>query len=53
MRLRTSRGRLLALVMGLALVAGACSGGGGSDSLGLDEEFRPTPGERDVQFTGA
>jgi len=47
------RGRLLVLVVGLALVAGACSGGGGSDSVGLDEEFRPTPGEREVQFTGA
>jgi pimeloyl-ACP methyl ester carboxylesterase len=37
----------------LAFVAGACSGGGGNDSAGLDAEFRPTPGERDVQFTGA
>jgi pimeloyl-ACP methyl ester carboxylesterase len=37
----------------LAFVAGACSGGGGNDSAGLDQEFRPTPGERDVQFTGA
>jgi len=39
--------------MGLALVAGACSGGGGNSGAGLDEEFKPTPGERDVQFTGA
>lgn len=48
-----NRGRLLALVVGLALLAGACSGGGGSENAGLDDEFRPTPGERDVQFTGA
>jgi uncharacterized protein len=34
-------------------VAGACSGGGGGETAGLDEEFRPTPGERDVQITGA
>jgi hypothetical protein len=47
------RGRLLAAVVALAFVAGACSGGGGNDSAGLDQEFRPTPGERDVQFTGA
>lgn len=52
-RLMASRGRLLVLVVGLAFLAGACSGGGGSDSLGLDDEFRPTPGEREVQFTGA
>jgi len=39
--------------VGLALVAGACGGGGGDDSAGLDNEFRPTPGERDVTFTGA
>jgi surfactin synthase thioesterase subunit len=44
---------LLALVVGLAFVAGACSGGGGDESAGLDAEFKPTPGERDVQFTGA
>lgn len=44
---------LRALVVGLALVAGACSGGGGNQSAGLDAEFRPTPGERDVQFVGA
>jgi uncharacterized protein len=47
------RGRLLALVAALAFVAGACSGGGGGETAGLDEEFRPTPGERDVQITGA
>jgi pimeloyl-ACP methyl ester carboxylesterase len=34
-------------------VAGACSGGGGGENAGLDEEFRPTPGERDVSLTGA
>jgi uncharacterized protein len=47
------RGRLLALVAAVAFVAGACSGGGGGETAGLDEEFRPTPGERDVQITGA
>jgi pimeloyl-ACP methyl ester carboxylesterase len=47
------RGRLLALVAALAFVAGACSGGGGGENAGLDEEFRPTPGERDVQIPGA
>ncbi|HUR22582.1 MAG TPA: alpha/beta fold hydrolase [Acidimicrobiales bacterium] len=47
------RGRLLALVAALAFVAGACSGGGGGESAGLDEEYRPTPGERDVQIPGA
>jgi pimeloyl-ACP methyl ester carboxylesterase len=47
------RGRLLALVAALALVAGACSGGGGGENAGLDEEFRPTPGERDVSLIGA
>lgn len=47
------QGRLLALVAALALVTGACSGGGGGENAGLDEEFRPTPGERDVVFTGA
>lgn len=45
-------GRVLTLVLGLALTTAACSGGGGSQSTGLDGEFRPTPGERDVQFTG-
>jgi pimeloyl-ACP methyl ester carboxylesterase len=44
---------MLAVVVGLAFVAGACSGGGGNDSAGLDAEYRPTPGERDVQFVGA
>ncbi len=39
-------------MVGVGVLAGACAGGG-SDTLGLDEEFRPTPGERDVQFTGA
>ena len=39
--------------MGLALVAGACSGGGDGGNAGLDDEFRPTPGERDVQIIGA
>jgi uncharacterized protein len=34
-------------------VAGACSGGGGGETAGLDEEFRPTPGERDVSIPGA
>jgi alpha/beta superfamily hydrolase len=47
------RGRLLALVAALAFAAGACSGGGGGETAGLDGEFRPTPGERDVQITGA
>ncbi len=47
------RGRLLALVAALAFVAGACSGGGGGENAGLDEEYRPTPGERDVQIPGA
>jgi uncharacterized protein len=47
------RGRLLALVAAVAFVAGACSGGGGGETAGLDGEFRPTPGERDVQITGA
>ncbi|MGI8807058.1 MAG: alpha/beta hydrolase [Acidimicrobiales bacterium] len=47
------RGRLLALVVTLAFVAGACSGGGGDQRAGLDAEFKPTPGERDVQFIGA
>jgi uncharacterized protein len=47
------RGRLLALAAALALVAGACSGGGGGENAGLDEEYRPTPGERDVQIPGA
>lgn len=46
-------GRLLALVAALAFVAGACSGGGGGENAGLDEEYRPTPGERDVQIPGA
>jgi len=46
-------GRLLALVAALAIVAGACSGGGGGENAGLDEEFRPTPGERDVSIPGA
>lgn len=49
----STRGRLLAVVVGLALAAGACSGGGGNDNAGLDDEFRPTAGERDVQFLGA
>lgn len=44
---------MLALVAAVAFVAGACSGGGGGETAGLDEEFRPTPGERDVQITGA
>ncbi len=39
--------------MALALAAAACSGGGGDEGAGLDAEFRPTPGERDVQFLGA
>ncbi|HET7721669.1 MAG TPA: hypothetical protein VFK43_16990, partial [Acidimicrobiales bacterium] len=47
------RGRLLALVAALAFVAGACSGGGGGENAGLDEEYRPTPGERDVVIPGA
>ena len=47
------RGRLLALVAALAIVAAACSGGGGGENAGLDEEFRPTPGERDVSIPGA
>ena len=47
------RGRLLALVAALAFVAGACSGGGGGETAGLDEEYKPTPGERDVQIPGA
>jgi pimeloyl-ACP methyl ester carboxylesterase len=47
------RGRLLALVAALALVAGACSGGGGGENAGLDDEFTPTPGERDVVIQGA
>ena len=42
-----------ALWAALAFVAGACSGGGGGETAGLDGEFRPTPGERDVQITGA
>ncbi len=46
-------GRLAVLAVALALVAGACSGGGGDDSAGLDAEFKPTPGERDVQLIGA
>jgi len=46
-------GGLPAIAVGLALVAGACSGGGGSAGAGLDAEYRPTPGERQVQFTGA
>jgi len=45
--------RLAVLAVALALVAGACSGGGGDDNAGLDGEFRPTPGERDVQLVGA
>ncbi|MDQ6728415.1 MAG: alpha/beta fold hydrolase [Actinomycetota bacterium] len=54
-RLRRFRGGggLPALALGLALVAGACSGGGGTAGAGLDAEFRPTAGERQVQFTGA
>jgi hypothetical protein len=47
------RARLLALVAALAFAAGACSGGGGGETAGLDEEYRPTPGERDVQIPGA
>ncbi len=47
------RGRLLPLVAALAFVAGACSGGGGGEIAGLDEEYRPTPGERDVVIPGA
>lgn len=43
----------MALVAALAFVAGACSGGGGGENAGLDEEYRPTPGERDVQIPGA
>jgi pimeloyl-ACP methyl ester carboxylesterase len=43
----------LALVAALAFVAGACSGGGGGENAGLDEEYRPTPGERDVKIPGA
>ena len=50
---RTQSRRLLALVAALAFVAGACSGGGGGETAGLDEEFRPTPGERDVIIPGA
>lgn len=45
--------RLGAAVIGLALITAACSGGGGSDSAGLDEEFRSAAGERDMQITGA
>jgi hypothetical protein len=41
------------MAVALAFVAGACSAGGGDESAGLDAEFRPTPGERDVQFLGA
>jgi len=48
---RRRRGRAAALVAGLAFVVGACGGDGGN--AGLDAEFRPTPGERMVQFTGA
>ena len=45
---------MLALVASLAFVTAACSGGGGGNAgVGLDNEFRPTPGERDVQFVGA
>lgn len=51
-RLRRSE-RLLALVAALAFVAGACSGGGGGETAGLDDEYRPTPGERDVRIKGA
>jgi pimeloyl-ACP methyl ester carboxylesterase len=47
------RGRLLAFVAALAFVAGACSGGGGGENAGLDGEYRPTPGERDVVIPGA
>jgi pimeloyl-ACP methyl ester carboxylesterase len=47
------RGRLALVVVALAFVAGACSAGGGDENAGLDAEFRPTPGERDVQFLGA
>jgi len=36
----------------LTFAAGACSTGGSNGSAGLDAEFRPTPGERDVQFNG-
>jgi len=39
-------------VAGLSL-ATACSGGGSSKSAGLDEEFKSTPGERNVSFPGA
>ena len=47
------RGRLVALAAALVIVAGACSGGGGGENAGLDEEYRPTPGERDVVIPGA
>lgn len=46
------RVRIWLVVGPLVLVAGGCSGGG-DDRAGLDQEFRPTPGERNIQFTGA
>jgi pimeloyl-ACP methyl ester carboxylesterase len=48
-----ARGRRAAAIAALALAAAACSGGSGEGPAGLDAEYKPTPGERDVQFTGA
>ena len=44
---------LRAVVIGLVLITTACSGGSDDDAVGLDEEFRSTPGERTMQIQGA
>ena len=41
------------VVVGLALITAACSGGGDGASGGLDDEFQATPGEREMQIPGA